>query len=366
MTRTIKRLSVFISLVVAFTLVSPNILWAVEESGTQHEEEFNAGKMIIDHIVDAYEWHLLTIGETHVSVYLPVILFDEGQFHVFSSSKFHHGHSSYDGYKIETEGFFKGSIVKTKGDSMETDTEASLPFDISITKHVLALFFSLTLLLVVFISVARKYKRNPNKAPNGFQGLIEPLIIFIRDDVAKTSIGEKKYEKYTPYLLTLFFFIFLNNLLGLIPIFPGGANLTGDISVTMTLALFTFFITQFIGTKNYWAHIFNTPDVPWYLKVPIPIMPIIEIVGAVIKPFVLMIRLFANISAGHIIVLGFVSLIFILGNVTAPLGFGISVISVPLSIFMSFIELLVAFIQAYVFTLLTALYFGSATQEGHH
>jgi len=359
----IKKFStaVLLSFVFLFSL-STSPLKAAGGSG----EDFNAGKMIIDHIVDAYEWHIVSIGETHVSVYLPVMLIDNGQFHFFFSSKFKHGTASYKGFKIESEGFNKGKIVKAIGDTMETDTQASLPLDLSVTKHVLAMFVSMILLFWVFLSVAKKYKRNPNKAPSGLQGLLEPLILFIKDDVAKPSIGEEKHEKYTPYLLTLFFFIFFNNLMGLIPIFPGGANLTGDITVTMTLALFTFFITQFIGTKNYWAHIFNTPGVPWYMKLPLPIMPIIEIVGAMIKPFVLMVRLFANITAGHIIVLGFISLIFILGKISAPLGLGISVISVPLAIFMTFVELIVAFIQAYVFTLLTALYFGTAVEEAHH
>jgi len=329
-------------------------------------DDFNAGTMIIDHIVDAHEWHILSIGDKHVSIYLPVILYDNGKFHFFWSSKFDHGYKSHKGFKIEKEGKNKGKIVKTIGDTMETDTEASLPFDLSITKHVLVLFISIILLIIIFVSIARKYKRNPNKAPSGLQSLLEPLILFIVDDVIKSSIGEKKYEKYTPYLLTLFFFIFFNNLMGLIPIFPGGANFTGDITVTMTLAIFTFLITQFIGTKTYWGHIFNTPGVPWYMKYPLPLMPIIEIAGLFIKPFVLMVRLFANITAGHIIVLGFISLIIILGKINMALGYSITIISVPLAIFMTFVELIVAFIQAYVFTLLTALYFGTAVEEAHH
>jgi len=269
----------------------------------QHEEEFNAGTMIIDHILDAHEWHIMTIGEKHISVYLPVILIDNGNLHIFSSSKFHHGHSAYKGFKLEKKGSNKGKIVKTIGDSMETDTQASLPIDISITKNTLALFISVVLLLVIFLNIAKKYKKNPNSAPKGLQSLLEIVILFVRDDIARSAIGEKKYEKFTPYLLTLFFFIFINNLLGLIPFFPFGANLTGNIAVTLTLALFTFFITQFLGTKTYWGHVFNTPGVPWYMKFPIPLMPIIELIGLITKPFVLMVRLFANITAGHIIVL---------------------------------------------------------------
>ncbi len=201
--------------------------------------------------------------------------------------------------------------------------------------------------------------------PKGLQSLLEPLILFIRDDIAKSSIGEKHYEKFTPFLLTIFFFILLNNLLGLVPLFPGGANVTGNITVTMALALFTFFITTITGNKNYWSHIFNTPGVPWWLKLPLPLIPFIELFGVFIKPFVLMIRLFANISAGHIIVLGFFSLIFIFGNMSSGLGMAVSPVSILFTIFMSILEILVAFIQAYVFTILSAIYFGMASEEDH-
>jgi len=330
-----------------------------EDAAAHHEEEFNAGTMIIDHILDAHEWHILSIGDKHVSIYLPVILYDAGKFYVFSSKNFHHGHQAYKGFKLEKKGKNKGKIVKLE--------DGSKPLDLSITKNTLAMFISIILIFLIFLSMAKRYKKYPNTPPKGLlQLMLEPLIIFVRDDIAKSAIGEHKYEKFTPYLLSVFFFIFFNNLIGLIPVFPGGANLTGNITVTLTLALFTFFITQFLGNKNYWGHIFNTPGVPWYMKFPIPLMPIIEIIGMVTKPFVLMVRLFANITAGHIIVLGFISLIIILGQVSAGLGYGISVISVPLAIFMTFVELLVAFIQAFVFTLLTALYFSAAVEEAHH
>ena len=195
---------------------------------------------------------------------------------------------------------------------------------------------------------------------------MEPIIVFIRDDIAKSSIGEKKYEKYMPFLLTVFFFIFLNNLMGIVPFFPGGANVTGNIAVTGVMALFTFLITSFSGNRGYWTHIINTPGVPWWLKFPLPLMPVVEIVGIFTKPFVLMIRLFANITAGHTIILGFISLIFIFGNINEFLGLGIGIgFSIPFAVFMSLLELLVAFIQAYVFTLLSALYFGMAVEEHH-
>jgi F-type H+-transporting ATPase subunit a len=324
---------------------------------TTHEEEgFNPGDMIVDHIVDAHEWHIMTIGHTHVSIPLPVILYHNGSFDVFMSSKFHHGHDIYKGYKLETEGENKGKIIVA-----ETGEK---PLDISITKNVFSMLISMLLISIIFISIAKSYSKRKGQAPKGLQSLLEPLILFIRDDVAKASIG-KNYEKYLPYLLTIFFFIFFNNLLGLVPFFPGGANLTGNIAVTGVLAVFTFVITTFSGNKNYWVHIVNTPGVPWWLKIPVPLMPIVEIMGVFTKPFVLMVRLFANITAGHIIILGFMSLIFIFGNMSPAIGYGVSVVSVAFAIFMGLLELLVAFIQAYVFTLLSALYFGMATEEHH-
>ena len=322
-----------------------------------HEKEFNPGNMIIEHVVDAYEWHILTWGKTHVSIPLPVILYHEDKLHVFSSSKFHHGHDEYKGFEIAHEGENKGKIVVA--------ATGERPLDLSITKNVAAMFISMILLSIIFISIAKRYKKRKGRAPKGLQSLLEPLILFIRDDIVKASIGEEKYEKFLPFLLTLFFFIFFNNLLGLVPIFPGGANLTGNLAATGVLAAFTFVITTFSGNKNYWAHVFNTPGVPWWLKIPVPLMPIVELMGIFTKPFVLMVRLFANITAGHIIILGFMSLIFIFGNMKPAIGFSVSAFSVAFAIFMGLLELLVAFIQAYVFTLLSALYFGMATEEHH-
>jgi F-type H+-transporting ATPase subunit a len=347
-------------------IFSTSVLFASEkEEGNKNEEKkFNAGEMIIEHISDAHEWHIMKVGETEVTLPLPVILYDNGKIVAFSSSHFHHGEEAYKGYKLEKEGKNKGAIVKVD-ENGEVIENAGLPLDFSITKNTLSLFFSIIILCVIFISVARRYTRNPNSAPKGFQNMLEFVILFIRDDVVKPSIG-KKYEKYLPYLLTLFFFIFFSNLLGLIPIFPGGANLTGNIAITMVLALFTFFITTFSGNKSYWIHIINTPGVPWWLKIPLPLMPIVEIIGVITKPFVLMVRLFANISAGHIIILGFIGLIFIFGNINVVAGFGTSVVSVLFAVFMGMLELLVAFLQAYVFTLLSSLYFGMATEEHEH
>jgi F-type H+-transporting ATPase subunit a len=339
------------------------------QTGGEHHEEpagaFDAGRMIIDHIIDSHEWHILSIGHTHVSVPLPVILVYDGKPSVFMSSKFHHGHDAYKGFKLETEGGNKGKIVRVKEGTLETDTEAPLPLDLSITKNVFAIFVSSFLLFLIFSSVARAYRRNEGKSPSGLQSLLEPLILFVRDDIAKAAIGHK-HEKYLPYLLTIFFFIFFNNLIGLIPLFPFGANVTGNLAVTGIMALFTFLITSFSANKGYWKHIYNTPGVPWWLKFPVPLMPFVEFLGIFTKPFVLMVRLFANITAGHIIILGFMSLIFIFGEMQGYMGLAVAPVSIAFGIFMGFLELLVAFIQAYVFTLLSALYVGMATEESHH
>lgn len=318
------------------------------------EQEFDAGKMIMEHVVDNHEWHIATVGHAHITIPLPIIILYEGKLCAFMSSEFHNPTHSYKGFVLE-----EGKIHAENG-------SGNTVYDFSITKTVFAILISCFLLMWIFISVANRYKRNPNSAPTGLQSMLEPLIIFIRDDIAKSSIGEKKYEKFMPFLLTIFFFIFLNNIMGIIPIFPGGANVTGNIAITMVLAVFTFILTTINGNKHYWVDIINTPGVPWWLKIPIPLMPVVEIVGIVTKPFVLMVRLFANITAGHIIVLGFVSLIFIFGSISVALGYGVSVVSVAFIVFMDLLEILVAFIQAYVFTLLSALYFGLATIEAEH
>jgi len=349
----------FITIIIGLFAFAIKLSNASENDTLTHhaETEFNPGSMIVEHVIDSHEWHIMTIGQKHVSVPLPVIIYSSGKLDVFMSSEFHHGHQSYKGYKLESEGENKGKIV--------LEETGDIPLDLSITKNVASMLISMVLISVIFISIGRTYTRRKGQAPKGIQSLLEPLILFIRDDVVKASIGEKNFEKYLPYLLTLFFFIFFNNLLGLVPFFPGGANLTGNIAVTMVMALFTFVITSFSANKSYWIHIVNTPGVPWWLKIPVPLMPIVELMGVFTKPFVLMVRLFANITAGHIIVLGFMSLIFIFGNMNPGIGYGVSVVSIAFAVFMGLLELLVAFIQAYVFTLLSALYFGMATEEHH-
>jgi len=341
--------------------LSADTVFQKETKGKTTGKKFNPGEMIMEHVVDNHEWHIMAIGDHELTIPLPILLFCDGKFYCFLSSEFHNEAHSYMGFRLEQEGSNKGKIVSL--DTNKKGNEGPKVYDFSITKTVLAIFISSFLLILIFVSVARAYRRNPNKAPHGLQSLLEPLILFIRDEVVKNSIGEKKYEKFLPYLLTLFFFIFFNNLFGLIPFFPGGANVTGNIAVTLVMAVFTFVLTTLNGNKHYWIDIINTPGVPWWLKFPIPLMPIVEIIGIITKPFVLMVRLFANMTAGHIIVLGFVSLIFIFGEIAYAIGLSMSVISVAFMVFMDLLELLVAFIQAYVFTLLSALYFGLATAE---
>jgi len=333
-------------------------------SENNRNTKLNPGDLIIEHISDAHEWHITKIGNFDVVVPLPIILIDDGAIVTFMSSKFHHGTESYNGYIIAKEGKNKGKIVKVKSDGKDIDEEASVPLDFSITKNVLSIFIMVILLMIIFISVAKKYRKNPNKAPSGLQSLLEPLILFVRDNIAKECIGPKS-EKFTPYLLTLFFFIFFMNIFGIIPIFPGGANVMGNITITMSLALITFIITTFIAKKPYWVDIVNTPGVPWWLKIPLPLMPIVETIGVITKPFVLMIRLFANMMAGHIVALGFFCLIFIFGAMNMYIGYGVSIVSVFFTIFLNLLELLVCFIQAYVFTVLSALYFGMAIADHH-
>jgi F-type H+-transporting ATPase subunit a len=224
---------------------------------------------------------------------------------------------------------------------------------------------SIGIMLWVFISVAKAYVRRGNQAPKGLQSWVEPVIFFVRDDIARPAIGHK-YKRYLPYLLTLFFFILVNNLMGLIPIFPFGANVSGNIAITMILAVITFIITTFSANKKYWIHIFNAPGVPLWLKIPIPLMPIVELMGVFIKPFVLMIRLFANIMAGHAIILGLSCLIFLTVAKGPAVNASMSAVSVIMSIFMNFLELLVAYIQAYVFTMLSAVFIGLSQPETHH
>lgn len=317
-------------------------------------EDFVPGEFIIEHIKDSHEWHLLTTGKgKHISIPLPVILISKYQgLNIFMSSKLAHGHH-YKGFYIAHEGEHAGKIIE------ETKSqEVYLPLDFSITKTVAGMIFASLILIILFVRMGKIYRKEKLVIPTGLNGLIEPMIMFIRDDIAIPNIGHDKYTRFMPYLLTVFFFILINNLMGLMPPFiPFGANVTGNIAVTMILALITFFITQFSGNKEYWRHIFATPGVPIWLA---PVMIPVEIISMFSKPFALMVRLFANITAGHIIMLSLVSLIFIFESLT------IAPVSVAFVLFMSTLEILVAFLQAYVFTLLSALFIGLAVKEHQH
>ena len=350
----------FIFLVLSWTTTSAFGQDAhTQEEGKENiesESTFDASTFIMDHIADSHEWHILTKknGES-VAIYLPVILYSkEKGIEVFMSKKLAHGHE-YKGYRLEEEGELKGRIVAVNPDG--TVDEENLPFDFSITKAVVGLFFSALIGLLLFLSLSRSYKKTGISHPKGIQSFLEPIILFVRDDIAIANIGKHKYEKFMPYLLTVFFFILINNLMGLVPFPPPfGANVTGNIAVTFVLALCTFLITQFSANKNYWRHIFATPGVPFWL---LPVMIPVELIGIISKPFALMIRLFANITAGHIIVLSLVCLIFIFKSL------GVAPVSILFVIFMDCLELLVAFLQAYVFTLLSALFISLAVEEHH-
>ena len=314
------------------------------------EEEFEPAKVIMEHISDAHDWHLWG----HTSLPLPVILYTDKGFEVFSSGQFHHGEHDYQGkyYTYRLVDKKKIQVVNTAG-AIDEDASKQV-WDFSITKNVASMFLSVIVLVLLFSSVARSYKKREGKAPKGFQSLIEPIILFIRDDIAKPNIGHK-YARFMPLLLTIFFFIWFNNLLGLIPIFPGAANVTGNIATTFVLALVVLVVVNVNGNKYYWKHILM-PDVPWWLY---PIMIPVELVGVISKPFALMIRLFANITAGHIIILSLISLIFVFKSLA------IAPVSLVFVLFMNVLELLVAFLQAFIFTLLTALFIGMAVEEHH-
>lgn len=343
-----------------FLLAGMSII--AEEHHGEAEKDLNVTELILDHVGDAYDWHITTIGGHPVSIPLPVIVRgNDGVWHIFPSSRFEHGHAGYEGFYISHEETYKGKIVERN-----VAGEEVRPLDLSLTKNAFSLLMSSAVLIILIISCANWYKKRKveEASPKGFIAIIEMLIMNIVDDVAKPCIG-KNYRRYAPYLLTVFFFIFFNNLLGIIPVFPGGANVTGNIAITCVLAVCTFIVVNSFGTKEYWKEIF-WPDVPMWLKVPVPIMPAIEVVGMFTKPFALMIRLFANILAGHAIVLGLTCIIFMTVSLGAAMNTGMSVLSVVMTIFIDFVELLVAFIQAYVFTMLSAVFIGLSQVKAHH
>ncbi|HEX8039410.1 MAG TPA: F0F1 ATP synthase subunit A [Chryseosolibacter sp.] len=327
----------FVCLVV-FGGVFPSLAQTVEEQ--EHAAKLNVSELIIDHVLDDHVWHFAE----GVVLHLPVIVYSGEQgLDIFSSAHFydeHHNAVPYKGYRLDHNKIYLESTGKRV-------------LDLSITKNVGMLLINAVLMLLIFTSVARAYKRNAGKAPKGIQSFFEPVIIFVRDEIARPNIG-RHYEKFFPYLLTLFFFILFGNLLGLV---PGSGNLTGNIAVTMVLAVITFIITNVNGNRGYWSHIFWTPGLPLPLR---PIILLVEMIGVFTKPISLMIRLFVAITAGHIVLLSLLALTFVFASYWVGLG------STFMVLFISLIEILVAAIQAYVFTLFSALYIGLSTAEHEH
>lgn len=350
----------YIAIILLLLVSMPGMVCA-QSAGTasqESEEELDVNELVFGHIGDAYEWHIVTLGDTELSIPLPVIVKSSTGWHVFSSSRLEEG--EYEGLYIAKGGAYDGKIVERNDAGEEVR-----PFDISITKNVLGLFINSALLLVILMSCVRWYKKHPVEqgAPKGGVGMIEALVLMVYDDVIKGCIGED-YKRYAPYLLTAFFFVLVNNLMGLVPFFPGGANITGNIAVTLVLAICTFIFTNVYATKAYWKEIF-WPEVPTWLKAPIPMMPLIEFFGIFTKPFALMIRLFANIMAGHAAILSLIAIIFITAKVGPVINGSMTAVAVIFGIFMDALEVLVAFIQAYVFTMLSAVFIGLSRVKEH-
>ncbi len=365
----IRRLKLL--LVAAFSLFSvifSNSLPAQEAAHDEHkdahtateEKKFDAAEVIFGHILDNHEYHFTEYHDAagkvhHVSIPLPIILYSkEKGLTAFMSSKFEHGHAIHNGYKITDE-----KIVAVNEDG--TVNESIKVWDFSITRNVVQMLLALTVLCWLMISIAKSYKRGQGvtSAPRGKQNLLEPVVTFVRDEVAKPNLGHK-YEKYLPYLLTTFFFILINNIFGLI---PGTANVTGNIAFTVVLGVISFVVILASTNKHFWGHIFNPPGVPGFVK---PILILVEFLGVFIKPFALIIRLFANMVAGHIIIICLISLIFIFGQMNTFAGWGTSPVAIAFTVFIYFIEVLVAFLQAFIFTNLTAVFIGAAFEGGDH
>ena len=376
-----KRIALFFGLLVA---TAATTAWAEDSHNHGHEQEaFNPSKFIIHHIADAHEIHLW--GDVHIP--LPIIVYTaEHGLDVFMSSAFEghgdgriaerpsgvryelsHGHIVVaEDHAGHDHGSHEGHDHSSHEGHNDADSSHHGPvvYDLSITKSIFGMLLMLGLMVVLFGRMAGSYKNRQGQAPTGMTNALEPLLVFLRDEIAIPNIGKEKADKFLPFLMTVFFFIFFANLLGLVP-FIGGFNVTGTLGITMVLASLVFLITAFNGNKHYWGHLFWPPGVPLFVM---PIIIPIEVVGMFLKPIVLMIRLTANISAGHIIILSFVSLILIFGKGGEAMaaGYGIGIFSTAFMIFMYCLELLVAFLQAFVFTLLAAIYFGEATHEAHH
>ena len=357
-----KSLKIIVTFTLALALL-PFSAFAKADTQAEESKEFNPTDMIMHHIGDAHGWHFFGEGDSSFTLPLPVILYTgEGGFVTFMSSEFHH---DTDGqYVVEKGGMrfvnYHEDIYKLDAgaESVAFDEEhnavnASKPWDFSITKNVAAMFLTVIVMLIIFFGLAGHHKKSKN-APAGFNNIMETLVLFVRDEIAKPQIGEKKYMKFMPFLLTVFFFIWITNILGLL---PGAANVTGNIAVTVSLGLFTFALILINGNKDFWKHTLWMPGIPTFVK---PILAVVEVLGLIIKPVALMIRLFANITAGHIIILSLIGLIFILESS------GVAGIAVPFALFIMILELLVAFLQAFIFTMLSALFIGMAVEEHEH
>ncbi|WP_428328489.1 F0F1 ATP synthase subunit A [Mucilaginibacter sp.] len=345
----ISKLSRIYALFVVL-LVIPALGFSQEKASVDGEKPYDPKVAIFEHIGDAHSWHTFGKG----AIPLPVILYTNKGLEVFMSSRFYNAQHEEVAYKGNYNYILVNDKVKITDDAGKVDDTQKV-YDFSITRNVASMWMGMIILLIIFGSVSAAYKKRHGKAPRGLQSFMEPVILFVRDDIAIPNIGIK-HGKYMSLLLTVFFFILINNLLGLVPFFPGAYNLTGNISVTLTLSFIILIVINFSGNKYYWKHIF-TPEIPLWLYI---IMVPVELIGIISKPFALMIRLFANITAGHIIVLSLISLIFIFKSLA------VSPASVVFVVFMDTIELLVAFLQAYIFTMLSALFIGMAVQEHHH
>ena len=346
-----KQLKSIILLMMVALLPMPAL---AEEGGG--DEKINIPEIVLEHLADAYEWHIASYQGSHISIPLPIIIRSEntGEWHFCTA------HSLPEGFFFSEE--HHGKIYERMADGSEVR-----PIDLSITKSVMQIWIVVAVLIIVFLSCARWYKKHDAKseAPGGFVGAMEMIVMTIHDDLIKSSIGEKHYKPYAPYLLTVFFFILTCNLIGLIPVLPGGANVTGNINITFFLALCTMLAINVFANKEYWKEIF-WPEVPLFLKAyPAPIMPVIELFGVFTKPFALMIRLFANMMAGHAVMLSFTCVIFLGWSMGVGFGLGLNAFSIIMLLFMNALELLVAFVQAYVFTMLSAVFIGLAHKEHH-
>lgn len=343
-----------IKYILLLLLVFMPVLASSANEKADEEGGLNIPEIVLEHLSDSYEWHIATYGDNHISIPLPIIIRSDatGEWHFCTS------HSLPDNFYFNKE--MHGKIYEKLPDGSSVRS-----LDLSITKTVAQIWIVVIVLICIFTYCSRWYKKHDERsqAPSGFVGMMEMLITTINDDVIKSSIGEKHYRKYSPYLLTVFFFILTANIMGLIPFFPGGANVTGNINVTFFLALCTMIAINLFGNKHYWKDIF-WPDVPLFLKAyPVAVMPVIELFGVFTKPFALMIRLFANIMAGHAVILSFTCVIFLGWSMGVGYGLGLNTLSIIMLLFMNCLELLVAFIQAYVFTLLSAVFIGLAHVE---